>query len=86
MGNSILKFNNSKTELLLLGSLYFIKENVQITITDGDSCIESTSAVFKLGAFFDEQCQLMYLFTTNVLPFKGNLESCTEFINAKRDT
>ena len=47
MGNSMLKLNNSKTELLLLGSLYFIKKNLQITIKDGDSCIES------VGAFFD---------------------------------
>ena len=54
MGNSLLKLNHGKTELLLLGSPYFIKKNQQITIAIGDSYIESVSVVLNLGAFFDE--------------------------------
>ena len=54
MGNNMLKLNDVKTELLLLGSPYFIRKNQDITIAVGDSCIESVSAVRNLGAFFDE--------------------------------
>ena len=50
----MLKLNDAKTELLLLGSPYFIKKNQQITIAIGDSYIESVSVVRNLGAFFDE--------------------------------
>ena len=41
MGNNMLKLNDGKTELLLLGSPYFIKKNQQITIAGWDSYIES---------------------------------------------
>ena len=54
MGNNMLKLNDCKTELLLLGSPYFIKKNQQITIAVGDSYIESVSVVCNLCAFFDE--------------------------------
>ena len=58
MGNNMLKLNNGKTELLLLGSAYFIKKNQVITIAVGDSYIESVSAVRNLGAFFDEHMSM----------------------------
>ena len=58
MGNNMLKLNDGKTELLLLGSPYFIKKNQVITIAVGDSYIESVSAVRNLGAFFDEHMSM----------------------------
>ena len=73
----MLKLNDGKTELLLLCSAYFIKKNQQITIAVGDSCIESVC----LMLYFMNICRWMFLFAKNVLPFKGNLESSTEFIN-----
>ena len=54
----MLKLNDGKTELLLLGSPYLIKENQEITIAVGDSYIESVSAVHNLGAFFDEHMSM----------------------------
>ena len=58
MANNMLKLNDGKTELLLLGSPYFIKKNQVITIAVGDSYIESVSAVRNLGAFFDEHMSM----------------------------
>ena len=51
-------YNDGKTELLLLGSPYFMKKNQVITIAVGDSYIESVSAVRNLGAFFDEHMSM----------------------------
>ena len=78
MRNNMLKLNDGKTELLLLCSPYFIKKNQEITkiIVVGYSYIESAILVLSLTNI----CQWMYLFTKNVLLFKGNLESCTEFV------
>ena len=58
MGNNMLKLNDGKIELLLLGFPYFIKKNQVITIAVGDSYIESVSAVRNLGAFFDEHMSM----------------------------
>ena len=58
MGNNMLKLNDGKTELLLLGFPYFIKKNQVITIAVGDSYIESVLAVRNLGAFFDEHMSM----------------------------
>ena len=57
-GNNMLKPNDGKTELLLLGSPYFIKKNQGITIAVGDSYIESVSVVHNLGTFFDEHMSM----------------------------
>ena len=56
----MLLLNDSKTELLLLGSTYFIKKNQQFktTVAIGDSYIENVSTVLNLGAFFDEHMSM----------------------------
>ena len=38
MGSNKLKLNDSKTELLLLGSPYFLRMNPHINVAVGDSC------------------------------------------------
>ena len=81
MGNNMLKLNDGKTELLLLGSPYFIKKTkklqLQLEIATLKVCQRFAILVISLMSI----CQWMYLFTKNVLLFKGNLESCTEFVN-----
>ena len=77
MGINLLKLNDGKTELLLLGSPYFIKKKQQITIAVWDSYIESVSVVSNLGAFFDEHMLMDVFVYKNLLPFNGNLESFT---------
>ena len=74
MGNNMLKLNDGKTELLLLGFPYFIKKNQVITIAVGDSYIESVLAVRNLGAFFDEHMSMDVFVHKKCLLFKGNLE------------
>ena len=84
MENNMLKLSDGKTELLLLGSPYFIKKNQKITIAVGDSYIESVSVVRNLGAFFDEHMSVDVFVHKNVLLFKSNLESCTEAVTAHK--
>ena len=53
----------TKSQLLLLGSPYFIKKKQVITIAVGDSYIESVSAIRNLGAFFDEHMSMDVFFS-----------------------
>ena len=73
MGNNILKLNDGKTELLLLGSPYFIKKNQVITIAVGDSYIESVSEVRNLGAFFDEHMSMDVFVNKKCAAIQGQL-------------
>ena len=48
-----LKLNDSKTEFILFGSKYSIDNCSHTEVRVGDSIIEPSSAVRKLGAFMD---------------------------------
>ena len=74
----MLKLNDGKTELLLLGSPYFIKKNQEVTIAVGDSYIESLSEVHNLGAFFDDHMSVDVFVHEKCAAIQ---ESCTEFVN-----
>ena len=73
IGNNLLKLNDGKTELLLLGSPYFIKKNQEITIAVGDSYIKSVSAVRNLGAFFDEHMSMNVFVRNKCAAIQGQL-------------
>ena len=97
MGNNRPKLNDSKTEIVLLGSPYFLKMSPHINIAVGDSHIDSVSAVRDLGAFFDEhmsmdtfvhikcatiQCQLRKLYRILLGTKKANIDHLQRLQNS----
>ena len=69
---NMLKLNDSKTEVILLGSHYFMKKFPSISINVGECCIESVSNVRNLGAWFDECLQLDVFVKKNVSQLLAN--------------
>ena len=53
-----LKLNDEKTEVLLLGSPYFLKKVPSITLQIGDSLVRSTSCAKNLGVLFDSEMNM----------------------------
>ena len=53
-----LKLNDEKTEVLLLGSPYFLKKVPSITLWIGDSLVRSTSCAKNLGVLFDSEMNM----------------------------
>ena len=53
-----LKLNDEKTEVLLLGSPYFLKKVPSITLQIGDSLVKSTSCAKNLGVLFDSEMNM----------------------------
>ena len=53
MAKNILKLNDSKTKILLVGSPYQIQKVHNFQVKVGGHCVVSTSEVRNLGAYFD---------------------------------
>ena len=63
MKSNLLKLNNDKTEVLLLGSTYHLKIINSVNISVGSSMVTSKSSVGNLGSIFDSRLTMLDFIT-----------------------